>query len=503
MKVGHPVYPGNWHARENSKHRKIQLRTDRTRARESDLTREVESTYQSTFVRRSCHWHCACRVYMYMRVHISFSLSHPLSHSVYTLSHSISLCLYFFFFPTRRINGNLGTSRGYRRRDFAKIDFGTWSVVGYATRRRWRRRWRPRNKAIGRHTASGGGLADWDQLIPLFRSLTHTRKSALPFSIDTPSLPREQPPIVAAARGHEGSGGPRGGGRCPVDRGPSIGIRVKSRGEAYAHRGGDTHRLGEVARAYTGYPRTFVVNAKIILRQAYVVVLVPRAPGARQRRLLLVHHRIEQLQPIHGLALPRIPSPRFHNTPFIAGGGHHCHPLPHSRSTASVCVRSWIANAVAHVAPRNSQLSRDDTLLPLRENRERGMRDSETLLETRVPPARLVPALLNCHLFRSASHEPRSTTNRVRSAILLRPLHWTRDWSILFIHMYVCTQHECFGIKRSKLRIYFLFYFCRVTLFALETRWLVLSGIEGKKKEDKNRERIYRRECGSYLRGSQ
>lgn len=83
-------------------------------------------------------------------------------------------------------------------------------------------------------------------------------------------------------------------------------------------------------RALTSYPRTFVVNAEIVLRQAYVAVLVLGAPGARQRRLLLVHHRVEQLQPVHRLALPRIRFPRLHNTPFIAGGGHHCHPLPHS-----------------------------------------------------------------------------------------------------------------------------------------------------------------------------
>lgn len=103
------------------------------------------------------------------------------------------------------------------------------------------------------------------------------------------------------------------------------------------------------------YLRTFVVNAEIVLRQAYVGVLVFGAPGTRQRCLFLVHHRIEQLQPVHRLALPRIRSLRLHNTPFIAGGGHHCHPLPHSLSltlflTSRLSARSWIRLPFAHAA---------------------------------------------------------------------------------------------------------------------------------------------------------
>lgn len=129
--------------------------------------------------------------------------------------------------------------------------------------------------------------------------------------------------------------------------------RVKSRG-THARNG---ERIAPLARRSRtmDYPRTFVVNAKIVLRQAYVGVLVFRAPGTRQRRLLLVHHRIEQLQPVHRLALPRIRSLRLHNTPFIAGGGHHCHPLPHSLSltlflTSRLSVQSWMRMPFAHAA---------------------------------------------------------------------------------------------------------------------------------------------------------
>lgn len=108
-----------------------------------------------------------------------------------------------------------------------------------------------------------------------------------------------------------------------------------------------------------GFAVTFVVNAEIVLRQANVAVLVLGAPGARQRRLLLVHHRIKQLQPIHGLALPRIRFPRLHNTPFIAGGGHHCHPLPHSPRSGHrrAAIRdSWTREC--RCATSHAQLSR-------------------------------------------------------------------------------------------------------------------------------------------------
>lgn len=42
---------------------------------------------------------------------------------------------------------------------------------------------------------------------------------------------------------------------------------------------------------------TFVVHPQVVLRQADVAELVLRAPGPRQRRLLLVHGRVEALQP--------------------------------------------------------------------------------------------------------------------------------------------------------------------------------------------------------------
>lgn len=42
---------------------------------------------------------------------------------------------------------------------------------------------------------------------------------------------------------------------------------------------------------------TFVVHPQVVLRQADVAELVLRAPGARQRRLLLVHRRVEAPQP--------------------------------------------------------------------------------------------------------------------------------------------------------------------------------------------------------------
>ena len=44
-------------------------------------------------------------------------------------------------------------------------------------------------------------------------------------------------------------------------------------------------------------PRTFVVHPQVVLRQADVAELVLRAPGPRQRRLLLVHSRVKALQP--------------------------------------------------------------------------------------------------------------------------------------------------------------------------------------------------------------
>lgn len=42
---------------------------------------------------------------------------------------------------------------------------------------------------------------------------------------------------------------------------------------------------------------TFVVNPQVVLREADVTEFVLRAPGAGQRRLLLVHGRVQPLQP--------------------------------------------------------------------------------------------------------------------------------------------------------------------------------------------------------------
>lgn len=42
---------------------------------------------------------------------------------------------------------------------------------------------------------------------------------------------------------------------------------------------------------------TFVVHPQVVLREADVAELVLRAPGPRQRRLLLVHRRVKALQP--------------------------------------------------------------------------------------------------------------------------------------------------------------------------------------------------------------
>jgi hypothetical protein len=50
---------------------------------------------------------------------------------------------------------------------------------------------------------------------------------------------------------------------------------------------------------------TFVVDAKVALGEADVVVLVLGAPGARQWRLLLVDSRIQALQASAQLLLPR------------------------------------------------------------------------------------------------------------------------------------------------------------------------------------------------------
>lgn len=61
---------------------------------------------------------------------------------------------------------------------------------------------------------------------------------------------------------------------------------------------------------------TFIVHAEVVLRQSDVVVLVLGAPGARQRSLVFVHHRVQQLHPVHERAL------RIHHWPSIAQGGH-------------------------------------------------------------------------------------------------------------------------------------------------------------------------------------
>lgn len=42
---------------------------------------------------------------------------------------------------------------------------------------------------------------------------------------------------------------------------------------------------------------TFVVHPQVVLREADIAELVLRAPGPWQRRLLLVHGRVEALQP--------------------------------------------------------------------------------------------------------------------------------------------------------------------------------------------------------------
>lgn len=77
------------------------------------------------------------------------------------------------------------------------------------------------------------------------------------------------------------------------------------------------------AKNFLRFRRTFVVNAEIVLREAYVVVLVLGAPGSRQGGLLLVDHGVEHLEVVD--ALPGSRPGRLHNGPFVAAGGHHCH----------------------------------------------------------------------------------------------------------------------------------------------------------------------------------
>lgn len=60
---------------------------------------------------------------------------------------------------------------------------------------------------------------------------------------------------------------------------------------------------------------TFVVHAKIVLAEADVVVLVLGAPRARQRGLVLVDHRVEQLETIDRLV-------RGAGEPFLGDVGH-------------------------------------------------------------------------------------------------------------------------------------------------------------------------------------
>lgn len=296
-RAGHPIYRRE--IRRGREGRKGEGRErhfrDENSSEQARRGCEVESTYRfhadDTAVIDIAHGSVSLA---YLSPRIFLSPSHPLWH--------------FFSLPRRdyRIDGNRQESKRPPRTHH--------DVVRSRRRRRRRRRWRWQRRVEARPRG------DWltDQLIPLFRSLTHA-EIALPFSIDRPCLPREQPD-----RGHRHEAGDGVREAAAWRGGPC-------RGDAHTRRdGGSASSRARGGRALTGYPRTFVVNAEIVLRQANVAVLVLGAPGARQRRLLLVHHRVEQLQPIHGLALPRIRFPRLHNTPFIAGGGHHCHPLPHS-----------------------------------------------------------------------------------------------------------------------------------------------------------------------------
>ena len=72
------------------------------------------------------------------------------------------------------------------------------------------------------------------------------------------------------------------------------------------------HQLGSTATPWTVWPfpplgqkaDTFIVDAEVALGEADVVVLVLGAPGARQRRLVLVDRRIQALQAPAQFLLP-------------------------------------------------------------------------------------------------------------------------------------------------------------------------------------------------------
>lgn len=93
--------------------------------------------------------------------------------------------------------------------------------------------------------------------------------------------------------------------------------------------------------------RTFVMNAKIILRKPYVTVFILWTPRSWQWGFLFVNHWIQHFQTIHCLILVQICPRRLHNTPFVAGGSHHCHP-----TSPTLTNSNW--NCIAHLwrAPR-------------------------------------------------------------------------------------------------------------------------------------------------------
>lgn len=109
------------------------------------------------------------------------------------------------------------------------------------------------------------------------------------------------------------------------------------------------HRLGSTATLWTVWPfpplgqktDTFIVDAEVALGEADVVVLVLGAPGARQRRLVLVDRRIQALQapaqfllpwgrqpapsgPAGGVSNLRAPSSRVRRRRRHLGGSCYC-----------------------------------------------------------------------------------------------------------------------------------------------------------------------------------
>lgn len=178
MKVGHPIC-----RRVNEKFDKagglIAIRTN-------DGPQDARSGSRIGFARRSCHWHCAC------------PCAPSVSLSLFVAYISVSFYLSpttFFFLPDAP----------------AEIDERLEEVAGLCVDRHRGTSAAPSEQSHPRRVQNGWTRkrpvrGDWltDQLIPLFRSLTHAKR-ALPFSIDTRPCPGSSPIATRAqARGdHE------------------------------------------------------------------------------------------------------------------------------------------------------------------------------------------------------------------------------------------------------------------------------------------------------------